>query len=109
MAKGNRRKRRRRVEAERSLAGEFLQRSARWLPPLRTKRARVGHPHQFALTSAHGNLVLRGEQLQIFGFPAHGGVDTIASARMIEENPFLNRAGIHLAIRSEERRVGKEC
>src|ERR1700691_5940737 len=40
----------------------------------------------------------RCKEFQIFRLPLHGVVDAVATAGMIEENPFFDGAGAHLAI-----------
>src|ERR1700722_14040478 len=53
-------------------------------------------------------LRLAAEQLQILRFPAHRGIDAIASTGVIEENPLLDGAGIHLPVLTEmDRRLGE--
>src|ERR1700733_8134440 len=48
-------------------------------------------------TPSHPRLLPR-KQLQVLGFPTHRGINAIAAARMIEEDPLFKRPGIHLPI-----------
>src|SRR5882762_2590243 len=53
-------------------------------------------------------LLVTGEQLHILSLPAHRGVDAIASAGVIEKNPLLDWARIHLAVFAQmDRSLGK--
>jgi hypothetical protein len=44
------------------------------------------------------SLLRTGEQLQILRLPPHCPMNTVIPARVVEEDPFLKRPGVHLAI-----------
>src|ERR1700676_847054 len=49
----------------------------------------------------------RREEAEILALPDHGGVDAVVAAGMVEEDPFLDGAGAHLAVLAEvDRRLG---
>src|ERR1017187_9875206 len=48
------------------------------------------------------------EQLQILLLPAHGVIDSVVAAGMVEEDVLLHRAGMHLAILAQMNRSLRE-
>src|SRR5580700_7349817 len=62
----------------------------------------------FPLRSRNGGrrfaVLLPTHQRQVFRLPSHGGIDPVASARVVEEDPLLYWPRIHFAIFPEMNR-----
>src|SRR5580692_9743226 len=48
------------------------------------------------------------KQRQVLRLPTHGSLNAISPAGVVEENPFLHRAGAHLAILAQMNRSSRE-
>src|SRR5438046_7101413 len=70
-----------------------------------------GRPPHTCLLLLHGRglgtMLL--EEAEIFCLPRHRVVDTVPPARMVEEDPFFEWAGAHLAIFAEVNRALREA